>query len=368
MERITFMSTAETSPLPGVTAVHHDHTRTELDHLLDGAMTTALAALGGPAPLVDGMARYHLGQVDAGFAPNPAERAAQGKRMRPAIALLTCEAAGGTMETAAPLAAAVELLHNFTLVHDDIQDQSPTRRHRPTVWSIWGIAQAINAGDALFAAAHLALYQLRNNGTDDRLILTLSDAFERMTLAIVAGQALDLQFEERDDVSPDEYLTMIGGKTAAIVRYAAWGGALLAGADDERANGFAAFGEALGIGFQIRDDILGIWGSASATGKAADDIRRRKQSLPILILRNLAASGDRAELQTLYRQPEIDDHGAARVRELLKNYGVREIVERQVAEYHDQARAALLAATAPKPTAAREKLLAMVDSLALRSS
>jgi geranylgeranyl diphosphate synthase type I len=362
------MSTAETSPLPGVTASFPDLAEAEFDQLIDTAMSAALAALDGPAPLVDGMARYHLGQVDAGFAPNPDERAAQGKRMRPAIALLTCEAAGGAMETAAPLAAALELLHNFTLVHDDIQDQSSTRRHRPTVWSIWGIAQAINAGDALFAAAHIALYQLRDQSIADRLILNLGDAFDRMTLAIVSGQALDLQFEERADVSPDEYLTMIAGKTAAIVRYAAWAGALLAGADDERANDFAAFGQALGIGFQIRDDILGIWGTASDTGKEADDIRRRKQSLPILILRKLVDAADNAELRALYQQPEIDDQGAARVRELLTKYGVREIVERQVAEYHDRARAALLAATGPQPTAARDRLLAMVDTLALRSS
>jgi geranylgeranyl diphosphate synthase type I len=362
------MSTAETSPLPGVTASLPDLAQTEFDQLIDAAMTTALAALDGPAPLVDGMARYHLGQVDAGFAPNPDERGARGKRMRPAIALLTCKAAGGAMETAAPLAAAVELLHNFTLVHDDIQDQSPTRRHRPTVWSIWGIAQAINAGDALFAAAHIALYQLRNKGIADRLILTLSDAFDRMTLAIVAGQALDLQFEERDDVSPADYLTMIAGKTAAIVRYAAWAGALLAGADDERAAGFGAFGQALGIGFQIRDDILGIWGTASDTGKEADDIRRRKQSLPILILRNRAHAADGADLRALYSRPEINDQGAARVRELLAKYGVRDIVERQVAEYHDQARTALLAAAGPEPAAARDRLLAMVDTLALRSS
>jgi geranylgeranyl diphosphate synthase type I len=362
------MTTAETSPLPGVTASFPDLAESDLNQLIDSAMTAALAALDGPAPLVDGMARYHLGQVDADFAPNPDERAAQGKRMRPAIALLTCEAAGGAMETAAPLAAAVELLHNFTLVHDDIQDQSPTRRHRPTVWSVWGIAQAINAGDALFAAAHIALYQLRYRDIDDGLILNLSDAFDRMTLSIVAGQALDLQFEERDDVSPDEYLTMIAGKTAAIVRYAAWGGALLAGADDERANDFAAFGQALGFGFQIRDDILGIWGTAADTGKEADDIRRRKQSLPILVLRSRAGAADSAELRALYRRPEINDQGAARVRALLTKYGVREIVERQVAEYHDQARTALLAATGSEPVSARETLLTTVESLALRSS
>ena len=211
----------------------------------------------------------------------------RGKRMRPAVALLAAGAAGGDPRAAAPVAAAMELLHNFTLIHDDIQDESPTRRHRPTVWSLWGVGQAINAGDALFAAAHLPLYRLASSGVSARARRCVSlEAFDRMTIAIVEGQTLDLAFEARPDVSPGEYLEMIAGKTAAIVRFAAWAGALLGGADEAAASRWAEFGLALGLGFQVRDDLLGIWGAQEATGKApADDVRRRKQSLPILILR-----------------------------------------------------------------------------------
>src|SRR6478609_9365737 len=136
-------------------------------------MRAAVDHLDGAMPLLAGMGRYHLGWVDRDFAP--AANVDQGKRMRPEIALLCCQAAGGAIERAAPLAAAIELLHNFTLVHDDIQDRSPTRRHRDTVWANWGESQAINAGDALFAAAHLALFESRRAGVSADCVLAIAE-------------------------------------------------------------------------------------------------------------------------------------------------------------------------------------------------
>lgn len=125
---------------------------------LEPEMHRALESLEGPIALLPGMVNYHLGFVDATFERAELPVSARGKRFRPAIAMLACAAVGGDPERAAPLGAAIEILHNFTLIHDDIQDQSPTRRHRPTVWSQWGVAQAINAGDAAFAAAQIAPY------------------------------------------------------------------------------------------------------------------------------------------------------------------------------------------------------------------
>jgi geranylgeranyl diphosphate synthase, type I len=340
----------------------------ELDAAIDPEIDRALAALDGRAPLLGRIARYPLGQVDAGGVPLPPGAVDRGKRIRPAVALLCCGAAGGDPRSAAPLGAAIELLHNFTLVHDDVQDNSPTRRHRPTVWSVWGVGQAINAGDALFAAAHLPLFRLAEAGCPPALVLRLVEAFDRMTIAIVEGQVLDLGFEARADVTPDDYLGMIAGKTAAIVRYAAWAGALLGGADEARADRFAAFGLALGLGFQIQDDALGIWGDAAQTGKApADDIRRRKQSLPILLLRERLGPKGRAELDGIYAAPEVDGAGAARVLTLLEQAGVRAAVAERVAREHERARAALLAAADPGANPARDRLLALVDRLAVRA-
>jgi geranylgeranyl diphosphate synthase type I len=336
-----------------------------IDELVQPIMRGAVDALAEPQPSLAGMGRYHLGWVDEDFAP--AEDVDQGKRMRPELALLCCQAAGGRAEQAAPLAAAIELLHNFTLVHDDIQDRSPTRRHRPTVWTLWGESQAINAGDALFAAAHLALYELRDRGVEAERVLAIAAAFDRMTIEIVAGQTADLDFERRSDVAPEDYLTMIAGKTAAIVRFAAWAGATIAGASPEVAERFGEFGLALGLGFQIQDDLLGIWGSASETGKAeADDIRRKKKSLPILLLRQRAGAEDAATLDRLYAWDEIDPSGIETVLALLAKHEARPAVETLVRTYHDQAIEALLIA-APDDSPARAALLNRIELLASRS-
>ena len=338
-----------------------------LDALLDPQLRSALAALDGAAPNLAGMANYHLGFVDAEFNPVTPSAAIRGKRIRPGIAMLACGAAGGDPRTAAPLAAAVELLHNFTLVHHDIQDKSPSRRHRPTVWTLWGVAQAINAGDAIFAASHRALYRLRDEGIEPGLVLRIADRFDQMTIEIVQGQALDLDFEGRADIRPEDYLEMIALKTAVIVQFAAWGGALLAGASDEQADRFGAFGLSLGIGFQVRDDLLGIWGSTATTGKAeADDIRRRKQSLPILMLRERASETDRAELYRIYADDEIDEQGIRTVLALLDRYAVRADLERRIAAFHDDARPALTAAALAGENGYRDAMEQLVDVLSNR--
>jgi geranylgeranyl diphosphate synthase type I len=328
-------------------------------------MRAAVDHLDGDMPLLAGMGRYHLGWVDRDFAP--AANVDQGKRMRPEIALLCCQAAGGALESAAPLAAAIELLHNFTLVHDDIQDRAPKRRHRDTVWANWGESQAINAGDALFAAAHLALFESRRAGVAAECVLTVAEAFNRMAIEIVAGQVADLSFETRSDVRPDEYLAMIAGKTAAIVQFAAWAGAEIAGADAQVARAFGEFGLALGLGFQIQDDLLGIWASAAETGKAAaDDIRRKKKSLPVLMLNGRANPADRAALDRRYAAPEIDADGVAEILALLQKYAIRPEIETQVRAYHDRAKTALLLA-APVDSPARAALLHRIHLLASRS-
>ena len=340
----------------------------DIDACIDPPLLDALAALDGRAPLLGGMARYHLGYAGRDLQPIDPRSVDRGKRMRPAVALLAAGAAGGDPLAAAPVAAALELLHNFTLIHDDVQDESSTRRHRPTVWSIWGIGQAINAGDALFAAAHLPLYRLPESGVPAGLTLRLLEAFDRMTIAIVEGQTLDLGFEGGAAVQPANYLEMIAGKTAAIVRYAAWAGALVGGADEAAANRWADFGLALGIGFQIRDDLLGIWGDPRETGKAAaDDVRRRKQSLPMLILRQRLTPPERVELNRLFAQSEVDAPGVERVLGLLDRERVRQQVEVEIARYHDEAAAALLEAAPPGANPARDRLLSLVERLSTRA-
>ncbi len=328
-------------------------------------MRTAVSLLSERAPMLGEMAEYHLGWTADSFG-DPRSR---GKMIRPLIAIYASAAVGGesTAKRAVPLAAAVELLHNFTLIHDDIQDNSPTRRHRPTVWANWGVAQAINAGDALFAAAHLALLESTSAGVSADVVIDLLRGFDATTIEIVSGQVLDLQFELRQDVTADEYIEMITGKTARIVEFAAGGGAWVAGADDTVAGLMAQFGLALGLGFQVQDDLLGTFGAASETGKAtADDIRRKKQSLPVLYLRQDASSVDLDLVTSIYHQREIDAVGVHTVLDLMNKYNIEQRVRESVSIYHDQALTALNATHLPEDHLT--PLLALVTRLESRTT
>lgn len=281
-------------------------------------------------PLFYRMLHYHMGWVDQAGQPAQADR---GKRIRPVLCLLSSEATNGDHRPGGPSAAAVELLHNFSLLHDDIEDRSPTRRGRPTLWCIWGEAQAINAGDALFALAHLAIPRLTPTEYDQSLVAMLMQTLTETCLELTRGQHLDLVFETRDHVSMDDYLGMIAGKTAALISAAAHMGSSAAGADPAIQAHYRAFGENLGMAFQVRDDILDIWGDPTVTGKEiATDIRQRKKSLPVLY-----ALERSDELHDLYTDPtSFDGATIARAITLLDQFGAREYAEELVQQYSNQ--------------------------------
>lgn len=338
--------------------------------LVEAAMRRQIEALALAGPGANelrdfyGMLRYHLGWADANFAAVTADA---GKKLRPLLLIRCAEACGARAADAVPAAAAVELLHNFTLVHDDVQDESSHRRHRETVWRRWGTAQAINVGDALFAIAHNALYQLAEPPyrVPAERVLAIARDFDQTARRIVEGQYLDVAREGRWGGSVARYLTMITGKTAAIMDFAARAGATLAGAEGETADLFGRFGMALGLAFQIRDDMLGIWATQDVTGKpAADDIRRRKQSLPIIALDESAAPSTRAELRRLYNAPQLDEAGVARVLALLDAAGIEHHCQDHVTRYHRDARAALDLLT-PR-VAHSDRLRDFLDALAQR--
>jgi geranylgeranyl diphosphate synthase, type I len=306
----------------------------EIDAVLESVEEKASPIADSDLPLY-AVLRYHLGILNRSFEP---ERSDQGKRLRSKFCLLCCEATGADPRLAVPVAAAVELLHNFTLIHDDIQDRSALRRHRDTVWTLWGIPQAINAGDAMFATAHLALNRSVQRGVPAETVLELSTELHQTTLRIVEGQVLDLGFEQRDDVVPEEYLTMIDGKTSAIIRFACWAGARVGNASPASLPAFQQFGRALGMGFQIRDDFLGVWGAETTTGKPfADDVRRRKQSLPVLLLKERADPTERARINSLYLQDELDAEDITVLLDLFDRYEVSDSVQSEVMRWHDRA-------------------------------
>jgi geranylgeranyl diphosphate synthase type I len=273
----------------------------------------------GRPPLLYRMMRYHLGWEDAQGHPT---ETAGGKAMRPTLCLWACEALGGDRRKSLAAAAALELTHNFSLVHDDIQDADRERRHRPTVWAVWGEGQAINAGDSLLTLARLTLLRLVDAGLEPSAVVRACRILDEACLAMIEGQCLDLEFEQRAEVSVEEYLEMIERKSGALFGAALHLGALTAGADDVLGERFGRAGRLLGTAFQIRDDLLGVWGRRDVTGKPeATDIRRRKKTLPLLFARSAAPAEDVEALADIYRRQDLGDDDIQRMMGVLERVG-----------------------------------------------
>lgn len=305
------------------------------------------------APFYNMMA-YHLGWLDQQFRPIEAY---SGKRIRPLLCLLACEAAGGDWRWALPAAAALELVHNFSLVHDDIEDNSTTRRGRPTVWTVWGLPHGVNVGDGMLALARLAMARLCDCGTDTTIVLKAMLILDQTCVNLCQGQSLDIAYEGSLDVTEESYLQMIGGKTAALIAASTQLGALVAGVGDKTEH-YRQFGWHLGLAFQMVDDILGIWGDPTTTGKpAADDIRSRKMTLPIIFA--LRAGDQGKELADLYSKKCLSDEDVSRAVALLERVGARQYVQGLAAQYEATALAALDAAAARQPAAEHLRNLAI---------
>jgi geranylgeranyl diphosphate synthase type I len=300
-------------------------------------MRAVLAAEEAAVAAHYGMMHYHMGWVNAHFEP---ETLPSGKRLRPLLCLMACAEVGGDPAQAVPAAAAVEILHNFSLVHDDIEDGDETRRHRPTVWKLWGVPQAINAGDAMFALSFAAMQRLAERGVPAATTLAALRTFTDMCVALTEGQHLDMSFETRTAVTVDEYLRMIQGKTAALIGASVAIGGLVGGANPGRGDALRRFGQSIGLAFQIQDDMLGIWGDPAVTGKAAgNDILRRKKSLPLLHALNDPAAG--AALSVLLAKPELGAADLPAALELLAAAGSKAYATELMERYYAAGLAAL---------------------------
>ena len=274
-----------------------------------------------------------------------------GKLLRPTLLLLTCEVAAGrarrepgaAVEQAIPAALAVELVHNFSLIHDDIEDSDEERHHQPTLWKLWGVPQAINTGDGVFALARLQLSHLRERGVPAETALRVAARLDATSIELCEGQYLDMRFEGRRDVTVAMYLDMIGRKTAALMECAAaMGGEIGAPEDAALVERLGSFGRALGMGFQLRDDMLGIW-SAVALGKsAAGDLRQKKMSLPIIAALEHGSPEDQRALRAIYDEPgPASDTQIATLFAILERAQARARTRAMLREQCDQARALL---------------------------
>lgn len=247
---------------------------TEIAGRLEAALEAAVTRYDSDAPIT-AMIRYHFGYGAGGAAR-------RGKRLRPRLVIAVAQEEGGSVDDALDAACAVEILHNYSLVHDDIEDGDGVRHGRETVWARWGVAHGINAGDAMCAISYLALLSGGTERRADRTLL-MARALHEANLAMCAGQGRDIAFETAERVTMEEYTAMIGDKTAALFGASCELGALAGGADPIRARAYARLGAAYGLAFQIEDDVLGTWGESATTGKPSGaDIARRKWTFPVV--------------------------------------------------------------------------------------
>jgi geranylgeranyl diphosphate synthase type I len=329
-----------------------------------------------------GQMQYHLGWLDQQFRPTDGN---PGKLLRPKLLLLSYELASAqeqlpsatspalSLRPALPAAAAVELTHNFTLLHDDIQDGDVERRHRPTVWSVWGVPQAILVGDALLALARLHLWKVLDEGVEPVTALRLAKLLDATVLGLTEGQHLDMSFEQQQDVSLESYEKMIGRKTALLMSCATEMGATLGTSNREIIEGLAHFGYALGLAFQVRDDMLGVWATEEELGKvSAGDIYRRKKSLPILHAFQYAQPEDRQVMAKIYSQEApITPEQVQRVLAIFDRAQTREYCHEFLLQQCQQARLALARVAAPRnslATRARTDLETISEFLQTMSS
>jgi geranylgeranyl diphosphate synthase type I len=283
--------------------------------------------------------RYHLGWEDRQGRPIEGR---SGKLLRPALCLLCCEAVGGDARRALPAASALELLHNFSLIHDDVEDASLQRHGRETLWSLWGEAQAINVGDGMFALAHRTLLRLSDRGYTDEQVLQATRILDSASLRLCEGQQRDLEYAEERIIAREDYLSMIEGKTAALLAASGGLGALLGGGGPEAVDALQEFGRRLGLAFQIRDDVLGIWGDTEETGKpTGDDLRGGKKSYPVVVGFERASQNERQVLLGVVGDERLDLDSVHRARALLERLGAREESERAALEHADAAIAGL---------------------------
>ena len=261
---------------------------------------------------------YHLGWVDASGRPE----SRGGKAVRPALAILSAEAAGKPAAKGIPGAVAVELVHNFSLLHDDVMDGDRERRHRPTVWALWGVGQAIIAGDAMMTLAMQLLID-----RDEPEAVAASRRLCADTAAMIVGQVEDAALETREEVTLEECRQMEAKKTGALLACASSIGAILAGAPPAVVEGLGEYGLHLGLAFQAVDDLLGIWGRPEVTGKPAwSDLRQKKKSLPITAaLANPAREG--GELRVLMARNELSESELGRAVGLIESCGGRDWTE-----------------------------------------
>lgn len=312
----------------------HRELAPELDRCRDLVRTGLTEAVPRLGSALQPVVSYHLGWTDVDGRPTVADT---GKGLRGCLALLSGEAVGGSVQRLLPGAVGVELIHNFSLLHDDVIDLDQERRHRPTAWTVFGIGPAIVAGDALLTLALKVLLEVGSQPGADA-----ASALLDATALMIEGQQLDLSFQAQRDLSIEDVLDMSRRKTGALIGVSATIGAILACADRATVAALEDFGINLGIAFQAVDDLLGTFGDSSVTGKdVGGDVRRRKLTLPLVTA--LSRQGAEAEeLSAIMKADhDLDEWHVNRATKLIEACGGRDLTVEHAQRHYDAAVAAL---------------------------
>lgn len=301
---------------------------------IEKEMQSVLDGRKDPQPLYD-MMRYHLGWLDDNLRTISQYR---GKRFRPILCILAYYSLSGVYDKALPAAAAIELIHNFSLIHDDIEDRDEERRHRHTVWKLWGEAQAINAGDGMHVLANLAALRLKDKNVTDSTIVEVIQILNETVMFLCEGQYLDISFEDRTDVSTKEYLDMIYRKTAALIEASLGVGSLLATTDEAIIKRFRKFGRDMGMAFQIRDDIIGTWGDTENTGKPkGSDIFNKKKTLPVVYTFENSSGNEKRALLKIYGKEKLSESDVEFIIDVMDKKGAYDYAQSTASEFEESA-------------------------------
>ncbi len=259
-----------------------------------------------------------------------------GKRMRPTLAMLAADAVGGDLERATPIAVALEYVHNFSLIHDDLEDMDRMRHHRPTVWAVWGKPTAIISGNAMLKIADGAVSKLRSVGVEDSIALEVEHELTQQYLKMMEGQYLDIWFETEESVSVTQYLDMIERKTGALIEASIYLGGLLGsrgGPNRQKATALKAIGHEIGRIFQIRDDVLGIWGGKETGKPVGADIRRKKKALPAIHALSMAHGSSALRIRDIFRtEDDLTEKDINEVLEIMERLKTQEYCQSMATE------------------------------------
>ncbi len=285
--------------------------------------------------ILDIMLGYQMGWNDS---DGQAHNGNGGKQLRPLLNLLSCAALSNEPARTLPLSAGIELIHTFSLIHDDFMDNSDTRRGQPSVWNVWGVNQAINGGDGAYGLSFEILASAQPSNVEAHQLLRASAMLGKACVDTVQGQMMDIDFEDREIVGVDEYVMMTGLKTGPLIGLALGGGALLAGADLETVSALDIIGRKLGVAFQIQDDILGIWGDPTKTGKSdIDDLVQKKKSLPVQWALENLPDEPRQRLHDIYHMPApLSLEIVKEISDILTTHAVKSVVSAQAQAYYQE--------------------------------